>query len=342
MRVNLRHSQLATISLLVVALASGITRAEEGDHARPAVVRGVLDVLQEDDFAKGLTRRVHTLVEEVTGTTYTLRFEQPPRTDLRTGSRVVVRGLALDKDLSVGGDGMDVLAAADAPAAEGRRAVVLVVNFSDSNVSCSDASIAGLMFTGGSSVDGLYQASSHGLVSFPGDTDANGQPDVFRVTIANSITQSCDAYGWAAAAEAAAPAAGANLSLYQHRVFVLPGNVSCGWAGLGNVGCGTYCRAWVDTCNLPDVYAHELGHNLDMGHASTDTNNDGAVDCEYCDQSDIMGYGGVGWRTFNGAHDDQKDWLPLSKIVEATVVGTSTHRGRESPLKMVPRVSEAV
>ena len=77
------------------------------------------------------------------------------------------------------------------------------------------------------------------------------------------MSEACDAYGWAAAAESAAQAAGVNLGLYQHRVIVLPSNVTCTWAGLGNVGCGSYCRAWVKTCNLQDVYAHEIGHNVD-------------------------------------------------------------------------------
>ncbi len=327
MRSWLRRSRTAVTGLSIAALASiVVVGAGEDERGTPAVVRGVLDVVQEDDFSQGRTRQAHSIVEDKTGRIYTLRFGRAPWQGLKTGSRIVARGSLRDGLLVLrDGSDMEVLDAAAAPAAQARRAVVLVVNFADSAVSCSDASIAGLMFTGTSSVDGLYQASSHGLVAFPGDTDSNGLPDVFRVSIPNSVTGSCDPYGWAAAAEAAAPSAGVNLSLYQHRVFALPSNVSCSWAGLGNVGCGTFCRAWVATCNLQDVYAHELGHNLDMAHASTDTNNDGASDCEYCDQSDIMGYGGVGWRTFNGAHNDQKVWLPTEKIVQVTTAGTSTH-----------------
>jgi hypothetical protein len=294
---------------------------------RPIALRGTLSVVQEDDFARSRTVRIHTVFDDKTGEPFTLHFTGTPDRSLRTGARVMVRGFAVGHELhleSPGGDSIEILAASDAPAMEARRAVVLVANFSDSAVTCSDASIAGLMFTGSSSVDGLYQAASFGQVAVPSDTDGNGQPDVFRVTIPNSATEACDAYGWAAAAESAAQAAGVNLGLYQHRVIVLPGNVSCTWAGLGNVGCGTYCRAWVKTCNLQDVYAHEIGHNLDMAHASTDTNNDGTIDCEYCDQSDIMGYGGVGWRIFSAPHQDQKHWTPAGKIQEVTVAGTAT------------------
>ena len=294
---------------------------------RSVAVRGTLSVVQEDDFERSRTERIHTIFDEVSGEPFTLRFSGPPDRRLRTGARVLVRGLAVGREIhleSLGAESIEILAAADAPAMEARRAVVIVANFSDSPVTCSDAAIAGLMFTGTSSVDGLYQAASFGQVAVPPDTDGNGQPDVFRVTIPNSASEACDAYGWASAAESAAQAAGVNLGLYQHRVIVLPGNVTCTWAGLGNVGCGTSCRAWVKTCNLQDVYAHEIGHNLDMAHASTDTNNDGTIDCEYCDQSDIMGYGGVGWRIFSAPHENQKQWMPVGKVQEVSVAGTAT------------------
>ena len=317
---------------LVIAalLAAGSVAAApvSAPGGKPVAIRGTLSVVQEDDFERSRTERVHTILDDESGKQFTLRFSGTPDRRLRTGARVLARGLMVGRELhlkSLGGDSLEILAAADAPAMEARRAVVLVVNFSDSAVTCSDASIAGLMFTGTSSVDGLYQAASFGQVAVPPDTDGNGQPDVFRVTIPNSASEACDAYAWATAAESAAQALGVNLGLYQHRVIVLPGNVTCSWAGLGNIGCGTYCRAWVKTCNLQDVYAHEIGHNLDMAHASTDTNNDGTIDCEYCDKSDIMGYGGVGWRIFSAPHENQKQWLPLGKVQEVSVAGTATY-----------------
>jgi hypothetical protein len=62
-----------------------------------------------------------------------------------------------------------------------------------------------------------------------------------------------------------------------------------------------------------------------MAHASTDTNNDGTIDCEYCDKSDIMGYGGVGWRIFSAPHENQKQWMPLGKVLEVSTAGTATY-----------------
>lgn len=65
---------------------------------------------------------------------------------------------------------------------------------------------------------------------------------------------------------------GIKLENYQHRVYVLPHAISstCGWEGLGNVGCGVACRAWIVSCERVEVYAHELGHNLGLRHASSD------------------------------------------------------------------------
>src|SRR5262249_40130857 len=134
-------------------------------------------------------------------------------------------------------------------------------------------------------------------------------------------------------ADAAATAAGVTLSLYQHRVYVLPSNVACGWAGYGQIGCGSNCWAMIATCDRGDVYAHELGHNLGMYHSSFDTNDDGVVDStcpwgawsgggEYCDGSDIMGISTNVWRTMNGAHKDQMGWIPSAKVVDVATSGT--------------------
>lgn len=199
-----------------------------------------------------------------------------------------------------------------------RAAVAIVVEFADAAVSCSDNQIGGLMWTGAQSVDGLYRETSYGALGFPYDVDGDGAADVVRVDVSHTTGETCDASAWAASADAAAQAEGVDLADYRHRIYVLPGNTSCSWAGLGSLGCGSVCRAWVATCGLPDVYAHELGHNLGMHHASTDDDNDGAYDCEYCDRSDFMGIGGVGWRQVNGAHKEQMGWLPPEAIADLT------------------------
>lgn len=55
------------------------------------------------------------------------------------------------------------------------------------------------------------------------------------------------------------------------------------------------------------VYAHELGHNLNMAHAGTDPENDGVINSAYGDLSDPMGLS-RGWHVFNAGHIDQMGW----------------------------------
>ena len=124
-----------------------------------------------------------------------------------------------------------------------RNAVVLLVDLADSAVAASPTTAASHMFTGANSVAKAYQDSSYGQVSLPADTDGDGQPDVFGPFAVAGSSSSCDYYGWAYGADEAAEAAGIDLSLYQHRVYVLPR--ACGWGGVANLGCGSYCRAWI-------------------------------------------------------------------------------------------------
>ena len=44
------------------------------------------------------------------------------------------------------------------------------------------------------------------------------------------------------------------------RIILLPSMPACNWAGLGSVGCGTYCVTWVNGYYAQelDVLFHEL------------------------------------------------------------------------------------
>ncbi len=69
-----------------------------------------------------------------------------------------------------------------------------------------------------------------------------------------------------------------------------------GWAGLGSV---SGSRIWSNGYPLIDVFAHEFGHNLGLGHANTTTCTSaggrvtwsaGCSTVEYHDSADVMGY----------------------------------------------------
>src|SRR5206468_520380 len=78
----------------------------------------------------------------------------------------------------------------------------------------------------------------------------------------------CDSGAIATYAEAAAAAAGVDVSTYVHRVYAFPSNAACGFSGTATVG-GNPSRAWINgPANMSLATAgHELGHNLGLLHS---------------------------------------------------------------------------
>jgi hypothetical protein len=96
-------------------------------------------------------------------------------------------------------------------------------------------------------------------------------------------------------------------------------------------------------CGYPDAYVHEIGHNLGLMHASTDANNDGTPDCEYCDTSSFMGYATGAMRTLNGPNKVQMGWASGARLVDGSRGGTFTisslalgQAGSPQVVKVVP------
>lgn len=84
-----------------------------------------------------------------------------------------------------------------------------------------------------------------------------------------------------------------------HVLVYFPPYGGCSWAGQASIGGGA---VWVNGSTYVDVFAHELGHNLGLGHAKTATCTSGArvalapslTQCsvsEYGDYADVMGIG---------------------------------------------------
>lgn len=340
----LRRANSRSVLLAIVLLAGLRTSSAPAVPLQKIVVTGVLDVLQEDDFERGKTRRIYRLLEENSDRVFVLKFQRKPNGDLVTGTTVQVRGQHSDGTIAVDPSADSVTVLQSATTTQLRKAVVLLVDFAGdasgagaAAVSCTDTQVADLMYTrlrsSGGNFEDNYTATSYNQLTWDPNADGVSGADVFRVLISAAVSEPCSSsYGvWANEADTAATAAGVRLSLYQHRVYVVPGATDCGWAGLGNVGCGNSCRAWVkgSSCNTLDIYTHEIGHNLGMGHASTDANNDGVIDStcsywgtsysggEYCDRSDFMGIGGDGKRQNGGPHKVQMGWVPGDKMLDA-------------------------
>ena len=119
--------------------------------------------------------------------------------------------------------------------------------------------------------------------------------------------------GWAQFAERNS---GVDLSLYNHRIFVIPITLSCNWLGIADVGCaGGWCRSWIkSTSSGYSVQAmfHELGHNHGLSHA---TGLDGG---EYSDFTSAMG-GCCSIRCHNAPHAALLKWyLPIATLTNTT------------------------
>lgn len=93
----------------------------------------------------------------------------------------------------------------------------------------------------------------------------------------------------------AAHGVSAPTSAAEHVLVYFPRRTDCGWAGLGSI---LGSNIWVNGYPMLDVTAHELGHNLGIGHANTATCTAGGLrvplspTCtvtSYGDTADVMG-----------------------------------------------------
>ena len=288
---------------------------------------GVLTVVQEDNFELGtITQNYHLTLAD--SSWFRLFFNDHLPWYLKTGDRVHVTGDVITDErypssisvTSIEKTSFAVASLPDSPVSGARKAIVMRVNLLDLPCDGSVEDIKGVVWTGdvnGNNLNAFFQETSYDSLSFPADTNGDNQPDIFDVTINYSISEGCLYGDWATAADAAATAQGADLSLYDHKIYVFnEENLPCSWYGLGVTGCtdGAYCRVWIRFWRMPNVFAHELGHNLGMRHARTDPDNDGIVDNEYGDDSCMMGGGSSAYRHFNAPHKAQMGWIPAARI----------------------------
>ncbi len=329
---------LASVLVLSTSFPAAAASKKSGERVE---ITGQVQVLFVDDFDHGQAELRYLLEEEGSRRLHNLRFQRRPAKELRSGDRLTVRGRALGRDIEVEEsvaalDPAQAATSAEVTATQGttRRAVVFLVDLVGATASSrySVNSVTGKMYTDANNVDELYLTASHGTLDFEPDGDGDGMADVFGPFKIAAQASVCDPYTWAYQTDDAATAAGINLSLYEHRIYVLPryNEQACSWAGLGNVGSGVrdqyksgFGRSWIAEGESGMVYAHEIGHNLGMAHASTDPGNDGVVDSEYGDNSDPMGLS-RGWHLFNAPHAGQMNWFDPTdnRMVDVTASTT--------------------
>lgn len=313
---RLRSGLMLAIALVICAQAGSV-------HAQP-----------EDDCIT-LTGRIYRIVKDAENgsETFTYLHDSGSGRTWELGAPTAADGALVQVEVRIAGDQATLCGDAmrvveprrmDADAENPRRVVVLLVSFADAPLStrCTPSALQQTLFTSSTSMAAYYAEATFGAISFDPDADGNGAPDVFGpFTIDSTTGNPCSISETARQADEAATAAGVDLGRYRYRVYVTPDEANCGnW---GTVGChegesaGTFCRSWVEALPAawPDrictstafVFAHEIGHNLGLHHASTDFDLDRTVDAggEYGDWSDVMGSCCITFPHFNAPHKEQ-------------------------------------
>jgi hypothetical protein len=333
--------------VLFAALSSVALAVPAADPASPVTLEGTVVIQVADDFEHGRSRTFHFLRKRGSNDLVQLQLSPEQARHIRPGQELRVRGRQSDKVLAADPDPGSITVLTEATSlapATTRRVITFIVDITDGSgaqyavaTTCDGTNqiLADELFgsqTGGLNVDGCFRDSSYDVLGFGGASYPGTAMDVVRVAInepSQSLAGICNYDAWAASADAAGVAQGIDPSAYQHRMYVLPAaTTGCSWAGLAYVSCGDRCLAWVRTfgnepCGYPDIIAHELGHNIGLMHART-SNSDDTVSCEYCDTTDIMGYGISRWRGLNAPHRDFMGWLGAGRIVDGAKGGTFT------------------
>lgn len=205
--------------------------------------------------------------------------------------------------------------------------LVMAVSFSDGPAACDVNCVEGSMWGSGAypqHVAGMFAETSYGAITFP-----QGSGAARAVTIGSSSTYtSCNYNLLADDADAAVLSQhGVDVTNYDFTAYIFPSSpsVGCGWSGIGELhGPRSWTKSGGTTPYI--TFAHEVGHNLGTHHASTDGDNDGSINSEYGDSSCIMG-SGAGWRTMNGPHRWEMEWIPHTAAnvgTRATTAGVSS------------------
>ncbi len=288
--------------------------------------QGELELLVEDQKD---TARLHHYLKTSNGK-LELQFANHRPANLVTGSIIRASGvqlgnalaLACCNDSNTNSGTFQVLQGAQFSGTFGAQStLVMLVNFQDNTsqpFSVSDVSTT--LFGAGNSAtnwdleNSLQQAWLTGTVVgwYTLPLNASSCPD--NNTIATD-------------ANAAATAAGINLSNYTHYMYAFPFLSNCyGWLGLATVG-GNPAEVWINGQPTLKIVTHEMGHNFGLYHShslscgSTRTLCSDPTISEYGDVIDTMGNPSYGH--FSAFQKERLGWLNYGSSPPITLVQSS-------------------
>lgn len=266
-----------------------------------------------------------------------LRFDETAPS-IPLASSVTVHGQRSGTSILVAAGGVKTSGSTSAttPATGAKKVAVILFTFADNTTQPYTPAFAqGVAFTNSNSVAAYYGASSWGQLSLSGD--------VFGWYQLRDKSTTCDYSTWASDADAAAKAAGVDLSAYDYHVYAFPTVSACGWAGLSYMP-GT--QSWLNGPPGMTLHAmaHELGHNFGTHHANSYycTENGIAVslsanvaNCtsqEYGDPFSVMGnYSSSSHYEHTNFARGNFGWLTAANTLDVTASGTYTLDAVEPP-----------
>jgi len=289
---------------------AGLPSIVQGDVEQEITAEGTLMVLHEDRDVG--SRYLHFLYM-APDNRYSLHFASSPLA-LKTGDRVRVRGLRLNRAvaLSSGSTSVTTLATALPNTLGAQKTLMILVNFQDNPTQpyASSDALSVLNTTSGFDLENSYQQTWL-------TADVAGW---YTIPMNSTV---CDYSTLASYANSAANSAGVSVSSYPRLVYAFPLN-ACGWWGLGTVG-GYPSQAWINGSLQLRVLGHEMGHNLGLYHShalqcsgTTICTNGSSI--EYGDTFDMMGGNSA---EFNAFQKQRLGWLNAGSSPPITTVQAS-------------------
>lgn len=188
-----------------------------------------------------------------------------------------------------------------------RTILVVAVNFNQVLSILSAEQISDMLSGPTPNLRDFFSTASFGQFALNVDKNQDGRPDVISVTIDQPLSCAPIApFTWAIDVNNKLREMGINSNEYDHLMMVVPhlSILGCGWGGIAEPR-GQY--TWIAQAFLHTM-AHELGHNLGLGHSGQDYNSDSIIDDQYGDSSCIMGADSH-TLSVNGPHMQQLRWL---------------------------------